>query len=381
MDKNKNTDQKVVLIIGGYGVFGGRLAMALTKDARMDVIVAGRSLEKAQAFCDINGGRACELDTNASDIEQQITDLDPFLVIDAAGPFQAYGNDPYRIATAAINCKAHYLDLSDDGAFTAGIAGLNDAAIDANVMVLSGVSSVPALSSSAVVSLSKGMGKIDLIESVILPGNRAPRGISVIHAILAQVGRPMKVWRDGQFETSYGWSKLRREALKISGIPPVGKRRSSLIGAPDLTLFPKYFNAQTVEFRAGLDLGIMHWGLMGLGWLVRLRLMRSAVPLANILKWIADRLEPFGSDRGGMRVRVVGQMESGQVIQKDWVLIAEAGDGPHIPAIPARVLSKRIVSGQIKVGARPCLGEFLLSAAEGEMRDLNAASASSTTPT
>ena len=56
------------------------------------------------------------------------------------------------------------------------------------VTVLSGASSVLALSSAVVVALSKVMDEIDLIGSVILPGNRTPRGISVVHAILAQVG-------------------------------------------------------------------------------------------------------------------------------------------------------------------------------------------------
>src|SRR4051812_49403058 len=40
-----------VLILGGYGTFGGRLARLLADDARLTLILAGRSLNKAQTFC------------------------------------------------------------------------------------------------------------------------------------------------------------------------------------------------------------------------------------------------------------------------------------------------------------------------------------------
>lgn len=364
---------KTILVIGGYGVFGGKLAQALARDLRLDVVVAGRSLAKAETFCAEHGGRVLLLDTASAELAAEIANQNPFIVIDAAGPFQGYQEAPYRIAEAAISCGAHYLDLSDDAGFTAGIASLNAAANAADVAVVSGVSSVPALSSAAVQALAVGMVDIQLIESVILPGNRAPRGMSVMRAILAQVGRPMQVWQQGRYQTVLGWSQLRREELQIKGVPAVSNRRSSLIGAPDLALFPAYFAARRVEFRAGLDLRIMHYGLAAVGWLVRLRLMKSAEPLAPVLKWFADRLEPFGSDRGGMRVRVVGTLPDGMVEAREWVLIAETGDGPHIPAVAARVMCNRLLAGTIKAGARACLAEFTLDQAEAEMADLQVA--------
>lgn len=374
---------KTVLIIGGYGVFGGKLAQALARDGRFDVVVAGRNLAKAAAFCTEHGGRALVVDTGSDRLATIIADQSPFIVVDAAGPFQGYDDEPYRVAEAAIACSAHYLDLSDDAGFTAGISTLDAVARDASVVVLSGVSSVPAMSSAAVEELTKGMVDIHLIESVILPGNRAPRGMSVMRAILAQVGQPMRLWRGNGVAVVRGWSEGRKEQLLINDIAPVPGRRSSLIGAPDLALFPSHYKARSVEFRAGLDLWVMHWGLAAVGWLVRLRLLRSAAPLAMILKWLADRLEPFGSDRGGMRVRVMGVLEDGRSVRRDWTLIAEAGDGPHIPAVAARLMCKRLLAGQgdaRAAGARACLGEFSIQDAEAEMGDLKVAFGRTETP-
>ena len=40
-----------VLIVGGYGTFGGRLVELLEDDARLTLLVAGRSFSCAQAYC------------------------------------------------------------------------------------------------------------------------------------------------------------------------------------------------------------------------------------------------------------------------------------------------------------------------------------------
>jgi len=348
-----------IVILGGSGVFGTRLSQALAKDPTLNIIVAGRSLQKALSTC--AGTRAIPLALNreSADLPAQLAALRPVAVMDAAGPFQAYGDDPYRLARAALAAGAHYLDLSDDAGFTAGIIALDAAARAAGLVALSGVSSVPALSSAVVTELAKGIDDIHLIDSVILPGNRAPRGLSVMQAILAQAGRPVPQWRGGRAVAYPGWSGTRRIALRgpKQSLPP---RPASLIGAPDLQLFPQHFKARSVTFRAGLELAVMHYGLWLLAWLPRLGLLRNLTSLARPLLWVANLLRPYGTDQGGMRVRVAG-IAQGQPITRDWVLIAGAGDGPEIPAIPARVAVQMLASGTLSPGARPCLGDLPLA--------------------
>jgi len=339
--------------------------MALAKDARFDVLVAGRSLEKAESFCKTHGGTPALLDLNDEAVDARIAALNPFIVIDAAGPFQAYTDRaPYRLATAALACKAHYLDLSDDAEFTKGISALNEMAMDADRAVLSGVSSVPALSSSIVSALAEDMADIHTIESTILPGNKAPRGLSVIRAIVGQAGAPLKIWQDNQWAYEKGWSKRKRLTLSVPQTPPVKHRWASLIGAPDLALFPSYFKARTVRFRAGLDLKLMHGGLALLSLPVRWGWLGSIAPLSRLLKWAADLLEPFGSDRGGMLVSVTGTLETGQHVTHLWTLIVEGGDGPGIPAIPAEIICGKLIERSLPAGARPALDIFTKEEAE-----------------
>lgn len=362
---------KRVLVLGGYGVFGARLSRALIADGRYDVFVAGRTQSAAEDFCDRFGGTPCALDRTDAQLVSHIAHLAPFVVIDAAGPFQDYGPNGYTLARAAIECDAHYIDLSDDAEFSAGIHVLEDAARARGVAVISGASSVPGLSSAAVEALAADLQDIDLIESIILPGNRAPRGVSVVRAILGQVGRPIRVWRGRRWTTVPGWGGLRRENIEIPGAAPLSGRWSSYIGAPDLVLFPERFGARTVLFRAGLELSLLHLGLWVMGMLVRIRLMPSLAPLARFIRWVAQWFEPFGTDRGGMVVRVVGTTGTGSVVQRRWLLLAEAGDGPEIPTLAAQILCDRVLRGVTPAGARACIGEFDLTEVETAAQELS----------
>ncbi len=348
-----------VLILGGYGVFGGRLARLLLEDG-IEVIVAGRDAGKAAAFTAQYGGTPLGIGIGAD--LSPIAEAAPALVVDAAGPFQAYGSDPYRLAWFCIGNKIAYLDFSDDAAFTAGIAALDQAARAAGCFVLSGVSSVPAISAAAVRSLSEGLSGIEAIETALVPGNRAPRGRSVIRSILAQAGEPLAVWRGGAWRHYRGWAEAKRVAFG-----PGLTRWASLIGAPDLTLFPQAFGARSVVFRAGLELGIMQWGLALLARLRAARLLPRLTLFASPILWTSLPLKPFGTDRGGMTVDVTG-VKDGKPVRRRWEVIATGGDGPFIPAVPARAIVRKLSA--VPAGARPCLFDLTLAEIEDATRGL-----------
>ena len=349
-----------IVVLGGYGAFGGRLTRLLLQSGH-DVVVAGRDGERASAFTRQYGGAPLVLDLHGD--LAPIAMAAPDLVVDAAGPFQAYAAAPYRVARFCIAAGINYVDFSDDSAFTAGIAQLNDAAVAAGRFALSGVSSVPAISAAAVTALGQGLSEIILIETVILPGNRAPRGRSVMASILHQTGAPLMLWRGGKWRQHRGWTEPRRVLLA----PGLKKRWANLIGAPDLNLFPAAFGSRSVLFRAGLELNAMHWGLSLLAFLRGRGVVPQLRPLTGSLLWIARRLERFGGDRGGMTVEVVGRAD-GQTVRRRWRLIAEAGSGPYIPAIPALAIVNKMPD--VAPGARPCLHDLSLAEIERAMASL-----------
>src|SRR5450432_3187107 len=113
-----------ILILGGYGTFGRRLVQLLAHDARLLFIVAGRSREAAEAFCRsmaVRGSISAAAVDRDGTLETALHTLAPDLVVDASGPFQTYGKNPYRVVKACVALGISYLDLADGSAFVEDI--------------------------------------------------------------------------------------------------------------------------------------------------------------------------------------------------------------------------------------------------------------------
>jgi short subunit dehydrogenase-like uncharacterized protein len=141
-----------VLIVGGYGIFGGRLVELLKDEPGLALIVAGRSPERAKAFCARQRAAAtlepAVFDRNG-DLAHHLATVRPDLLVDASGPYRAYGQDRYRVIEACIAAGVSYLDLADGADFVDGVRSLDAAARTAGVFVLSGVPSFPVLTAAA----------------------------------------------------------------------------------------------------------------------------------------------------------------------------------------------------------------------------------------
>ena len=358
-----------VVVLGGYGVFGSRLAELLIRDGH-DVVIAGRSLGKARALAEQLCCKSLALDHRAD--PESLFSASPDVVVDAAGPFQAYGRDPYIIPRLCLDNDADYLDFSDDAGFTRGIGVLDGRARSCSRRLLSGVSSVPGISSAVAADLCAGLDEVLLIDTAILPGNRAPRGTSVISSIVGQLGTTSRVWRGGVWRDQPCWTDYRRVRLA-----PDLARTARFIEVPDIQLFPEFFGARSVLFRAGMELGVLNTAMRFVG-AVRQRWMFTVTRRrAELFQRLANLFLRFGTDRGGMQVAVVGR--SGHaVIRREWRLTAEAGDGPYIPAVAARALIRRL--GRVSPGARPCLAEVTRTEMEGAMTDLAVSTNTSESP-
>lgn len=130
-----------VLILGGYGNFGKRISTQLAKSG-FQIIVSGRDPKKATKLASELSAEGIAFDVN-KDLAKQLKTLKPKVVINPCGPFQ---NADYSVAKACIEHGVNYIDLADARDFVVGITELDIAAKKANVLVVSGASSVPGLS-------------------------------------------------------------------------------------------------------------------------------------------------------------------------------------------------------------------------------------------
>lgn len=364
---------KRVLILGGYGTFGGRAARLLAAEAGLTLVVAGRSPAAASAFCaTLPAGARCEpaaFDRDG-DVERQLRAFAPDLVIDASGPFQAYGDDPYRVVKAAIALGIDYLDLADGADFVSGIGAFDAEAKARGVFALAGASTFPTLTAAVVRRLGEGMAGIGTIGGGLATLPFAGLGPSVIRAVAGYSGRPIALRRNGVPETAHASIDSRRFTIAPPGCVPLYNRRFTLVDAPDLKILPKLWpELRGVWLGAGSVPEVLHRGLTALAWLVRLRLLPSLTPLARLFHWTGNTLR-WGEHRSGMFVTVRGTGRDGGAVERAWHLIAEGEDGPFIPVMALHAILRHCLAGR-----RPHAGARC-AAADVELADYEALFAS-----
>lgn len=355
-----------VLVVGGTGGFGQHLIDGLLATTKLDIVIGARNAARTEALATrlraAHPGRAIE--AAALDVATVTADclrrLNVWCVADMTGPFQ---NAEPRLAATAVAAGCHYVDIADARDFVANITQLDGAAKAANVLVASGASSTPAVSHAVLDELVQNWKRIDRIEVAIAPGNQQPRGLALVQAILARAGQPARVFRDGRWTTAMGWGLLTRKRL-----PGLGRRWLSVAETPDLDLIPARFSPRRDGvFYASLELPVMHLGLWAASGLVKLGLLKTLVPLARPLQWVAQLLYAFGTDRGGMTVIADGIDANGDATVASYVLVASAGDGPNIPVLPALATIRALDAGTLLArGAMPCVGLLPLAALQNE---------------
>lgn len=359
-----------VLLIGGYGFFGQRLANRLARMHGVHILIAGRDPTKARALADRLRSETIEatveavtIDMDADDFSSRLATFAPDTVAHTGGPFQ--GQD-YRVARACIAAGAHYVDLADARRFVCDIVTLDTAARAAGVLVVSGASSVPALSGAAIDRLASAFARVDSIDAGINPGNRTERGLATVRAILGYCGVSFPVRRDGRDNHTIGWLTPRRVAYPA----PVGTRWISDCDVPDLELLPaRYPDVRDVTFGGGLELGILHMGMILFAWMRHLHLVKDWTPHAGWLKRLSDLFLPFGTDGGAMHIVMRGQSTRNEPLERRWFLVALRGDGPYVPTLAAAAIVRGLRDDRIAArGAMPCLGLLDLDdiLAEGE---------------
>ncbi|VAV87048.1 Saccharopine dehydrogenase [hydrothermal vent metagenome] len=337
-----------VLILGGYGNFGARIAEQLCK-ADIPVIIAGRNPDKAEKLSQQLGALATASSFDANkDLAARLSGLKPDVVINTCGPFQFAD---YAVAETCIDHKIHYIDLADGRKFVAGFDSLDKRAKKAGVAAITGASSVPGLSSAVIEHFRDEFALIDQLKYGISPGQKTERGLATTQSILSYVGKPMQSF-PGQTETAYGWQDIYRQKF-----PGIGKRWMANCEIPDLDILPTKYGIRKIQFSAGLELGVLHLGLWLLSWAIRAGAPVNLAGQAKTLLTASNFFNWFGSDTGAMHMVLSGKDHQGAEIIRGWCIIARKGSGPYIPTIPAVLLAKSIVSqNPPAAGAYPCVG-------------------------
>jgi saccharopine dehydrogenase-like NADP-dependent oxidoreductase len=349
---------KRIFIIGGYGNFGRYIAKVLGKNANIQLIIGGRHLEKAIALIKkldlVHPAQAiyCDIFQN---IDKTLEEVYPDIVIHTSGPFQ--GQD-YRVVEACIKQGCHYIDLADSRDFVYGIRKFNTTAIENNLFICSGASSVPALSSAVIENYRCQFSELDTVDYAIATAQLTNQGLATTAGVLSYAGKPFTSLINGKEQLIYGWQNLRLKAFW-----QLNKRFLGNCDIPDLALFPEYFpQLKTIRFQAGLELKLLHLILFSMSLLVRLHLIPSLDRFAETMLKLSHYFNRFGHDNTGFYMELSGLDHHKNFKQLDFEIYAERGDGLYIPCIPSILLAERLsdeTSGL--TGATACIGQISLA--------------------
>jgi hypothetical protein len=359
---------KRVLIIGGYGNFGSYIARSLAGDDAIQLLIGGRSEEKARTFASeivtVHPAEAHAIDIT-DEVPAALSRIRPDIVIHTTGPFQS---QDHHVARACIDQGCHYLDLADARAFVSTIGLLDAEARARDVLVVSGASSVPCLTAAVIDHYLPLFERLESIDYGISAAQQTNRGLATTSAVLSYVGKPFKALRNGGMEKVHGWQDLHAEPY-----PQLGTRLFGDCDIPDLDLFPsRYPTLRTQRFSAGHELKILHLGTWLLSWMVRFGLVRSLADHAESLLRLAFLFDPLGSSRSGFHMYLSGLGRDGRARTARFFLIARSGHGPYIPCMPAILLARKLARGELnRRGAMPCLDLISLDEYLGALEGLD----------
>ncbi len=360
-----------ILILGATGNFGRRISERLAASTRATLVLASRSLQRSAALVNEITTRhassvlhAAEIDQFSDSLVSDLQRLEPDIVVHTAGPYQALD---YRVAEACIAIGSHYVDLADGRAFVSRIDSLNSKAVAADVLIVSGASTLPGLSGAVLKEYQGEYEQIDSIEICIAPAHQTPRGLGTVEAVLGYCGKRYDAYEGGEWKKRYGWQNL-----KLFRHPVLGLRLAADCDVPDLVLYPLEFKEiQTVTFQASLEAWWEHLALYVMAWFSRIGLVNSWQDYASFLRSVSGKLLFLGSDVGGMSIRISGTGKLKERLRLNWILTAYENHGPEIPCIPAVIIVKKLLKGELShSGAVTCNGLVSLSEFQEEVADL-----------
>ena len=343
---------KRILVLGGYGNFGSHIARSLAPEADVQLLIGGRSQERARAMAvslsAVNPAEALAVDIRG-ELDRSLREAAPDMVIHTVGPFQ--GQD-YAVAEACIRHGCHYVDLADGRAFVVGIGALDPAAHAADVLVVSGASSVPCLTAAIIDEALPRFSCIDEVDYGITAAQQTNRGLATASSVLSYIGQRFTTVREGAVRAVFGWQDLHAERY-----PELGLRLFGNCDIPDLGLFPgRYPSLRTLRFGAGHEIKLLHLGTWLLSWGVRVGILPPLGAYSGrLLNW-SFLFDALGSSRSGFHMYLRGKGRDGRERTERFYIIARQGHGPFIPCMPAIILAKRLARGDLtERGAQPCL--------------------------
>jgi saccharopine dehydrogenase-like NADP-dependent oxidoreductase len=234
-----------VLVAGGYGVVGHRIATDLARDYR--VVVAGRHLDQSSRIADAIGhdARGRQIDvTNAASVAS---------AVDGVTAVVSCIDQPGRLLLhAAIERGLLYTDITPHLVELGRMQAYEDLCIAAErsgARVVLGTGIVPGISNVIVRALANKLDGAEKIVTSLLLSAGDTSGPASLNYFARELTMPFQVHVDGQDIAAHAFTDP-----SLTEFPaPFGQRWAYLFPFSDQVLYPRTIGAKTVLTRLSLE--------------------------------------------------------------------------------------------------------------------------------
>lgn len=236
-----------ILIVGGYGVVGRRIAVELAPDYAGRVVVAGRNPARADQAAKAIGygvrGRSIDV-------------AEPLAVaaaLDGVAVVISCIDQPGRLLlSAAVARGLRYTDITPhltELGRGAAYDGIDNAARRSGARLVLGSGIVPGISNVMARALADRLGGADEIETALLLGAGDISGPASFDYFLQELAMDFDIHVDGKDRSVRAFSAPR----PIAYPPPIGTRLSYLFPFSDQVLYPRTMGVRTAITRLAIE--------------------------------------------------------------------------------------------------------------------------------
>jgi saccharopine dehydrogenase (NAD+, L-lysine-forming) len=323
-----------ILIVGGYGIVGQRIAADLAPDYPSRIVVAGRHVERATQFAATLGhgvrGRPIDVDDPAS-IAAALDGVG--LVVSCIDQ-----REPH-VLRAAIAHGLAYTDITPHLMQRRPTEAMKTDAVRSGARILLGAGLAPGISSMFARLGADRVGDVVRVESNVLLSIGDIFGPASRSYITDEIALPYTVQVDGRPQAAHAFSR----AAQVIFPPPLGSRTAYLFPFSDQVGFPDTLGANTALARLALDPP----------WLGRAlsTLVRFGVP--SLLRRRAGARERFNRLVGWLQQRYAGRDWYGLVVEVQGTdgtaRVSLSGRGQAgVTAIGAAALVRALYEGEVE---------------------------------
>jgi saccharopine dehydrogenase (NAD+, L-lysine forming) len=292
----KGTD---ILITGGYGTVGRRVAADLALDYPDRVVVAGRSAEKAARLAAElgHGARGRRVDVGNPDSVEA--------ALDGVGVVMSCIDQPEpHLLRAAIGRGLAYTDIAPHLMTRRPTEAMKAEAKRSGARIVLGTGLAPGISSLLARLGADRVGAVESVEVGVLLYVGDTYGPASRAYLLEEIAAPYSVYKEGREMPTRPFGGYAR----VDFPPPLGRRMAYLFPFSDQVFFPETFGARSALSRLALE---PPWLGALLAVLVRLRVTAilgrrggAEERVRRLNAWLRRRYE--GRDFYGVAVEVAG---------------------------------------------------------------------------